>query len=162
MAGLLLKAHSTGRETGRLDPSETGRRVSRTWTVERSIAVVSWVSSSRNAFPFVSRRRIWYLTTSPRPCRHEFKLPHPAHTEFVICDYAIENRLHRRRDVTLGEDHCQVCKGAAPLALAVLNNVILALFDFLGVANVKEQMRRLDAQPERAIRLVLGSLLTFK
>ena len=90
------------------------------------------------------------------------ELTHPAHTEFVICDYAIENRLHWRRDVTLGEDHCQVRKGSAPLALAALNNMILALFDFLGVANVPQQMRHLDAQPARAVRLVLGSLLTFK
>lgn len=110
----------------------------------------------------VRLRRIFSLFCDRLSSRHGVEPPHPAHTEFVICDYAIENRLHRRRDVTLGEDHCQVCKGAAPLALAVLNNVILALFDFLGVANVKEQMRRLDAQPERAIRLVLGSLLTFK
>jgi hypothetical protein len=34
-----------------------------------------------------------------------------------------------RRDVTLGEDHCQVRKGEAPLVLAALNNVVLALFD---------------------------------
>jgi hypothetical protein len=38
--------------------------------------------------------------------------------------------------VTLGEDHCQVCKGAAPLVLAALNNLVLAVFDFLGVSNV--------------------------
>jgi predicted transposase YbfD/YdcC len=82
--------------------------------------------------------------------------------ELVQRHWAIENRLHWRRDVTLGEDHCQVRKGAAPLVLAVLNNVVLALFDFLGVANVPQQMRRLDAQPARAVRLVLESLLTFK
>lgn len=82
--------------------------------------------------------------------------------ELVQRHWAIENRLHWRRDVTLREDHCQVRKGAAPLVLAALNNVVLALFDFLGVANVPQQMRRLDAQPARAVRLVLGSLLTFK
>jgi predicted transposase YbfD/YdcC len=82
--------------------------------------------------------------------------------EVVRRHWTIENRLHWRRDVTLGEDHCQVRKGKAPLVLAALNNVVLALFDFLGVGNVKEQMRRLDAQPALAVRLVLGSLLTMK
>ena len=46
---------------------------------------------------------------------------HPAHAEFVICDYTIENRLHYRRDVTLGEDACQVRVRGAPQALAALN-----------------------------------------
>jgi predicted transposase YbfD/YdcC len=82
--------------------------------------------------------------------------------DLVQRHWAIENRLHWRRDVTLGEDQCQVRKGAAPLALAALNNGILALFDFLGIANVPQQMRRLDAQPAQAVRLVLESLLTFK
>ena len=90
------------------------------------------------------------------------ELAHPAHTEFVICDYAIENRLHWRRDVTLREDHCQVRKGTAPLALAALNNLVLALCDFLGVTNVPQYMRRLDAHPALAVRLLLRSLLTIK
>lgn len=82
--------------------------------------------------------------------------------EVVQRHWRIENRLHWRRDVTLGEDHCQVRKGEAPLVLAALNNVLLALFDFLGIANVPRQMRRLDAQPAQAVRLILGSLLTIK
>lgn len=54
--------------------------------------------------------------------------------ELVRRHWRVENRLHWRRDVTLGEDHCQVRKGEAPLVLAALNNVVLALFDLpLGV-----------------------------
>jgi predicted transposase YbfD/YdcC len=79
----------------------------------------------------------------------------------VRAHWRIENRLHWRRDVTLREDHCQVRKGAAPQVMAALNNLVLAVFDFLGVQNVPQQMRRLDAQPHRAVRLLLGSLLTF-
>lgn len=82
--------------------------------------------------------------------------------ELVRRHWTIENRLHWRRDVTLGEDHCQVRKGEAPLVLAALNNVVLALFDFLGVRNVPQQMRRLDAHPAQALRLVLDPLLTIK
>jgi predicted transposase YbfD/YdcC len=79
----------------------------------------------------------------------------------VRAHWRIENRLHWRRDVTLREDHCQVRTGAAPQVMAALNNLVLAVFDFLGVQNVPQQMRRLDAQPHRAVRLLLGSLLTF-
>ena len=76
--------------------------------------------------------------------------------------WTIENRLHWRRDVTLGEDHCQVRKGDAPRLLAILNSFLLGLLDFLGVSNVPQQMRLFDAHPLQAVRLLLGSLLTFK
>jgi predicted transposase YbfD/YdcC len=76
--------------------------------------------------------------------------------------WAIENRLHWRRDVTLREDHSQVRKGEAPRLLAILNSFLLALLDFLHVSNVPKQQRVFDAQPLLAIRLLLGSLLTFK
>ena len=82
--------------------------------------------------------------------------------ELVRRHWVRENRLHWRRDVTLGEDHCQVRKGGAPLVLAALNKVVLAVFDFLGVRNVPQQMRRLDAHPGQAVQLVLSSLLTIK
>jgi predicted transposase YbfD/YdcC len=85
-----------------------------------------------------------------------------AQAKFVVCDYTIENRLHWRRDVTLREDHSQVRKGTAPRILAILNSFLLALLDFLGVCNVSKQMRLFDAQPLLAVRLLLGSLLTFK
>lgn len=80
----------------------------------------------------------------------------------VRAHWHIENRLHWRRDVTLREDHCQVRTGNAPQVLAVLNNLVLAVFDFLRVGNVPQQMRRLDAHPALAVRLLLGSLLTIK
>src|ERR1051326_6777580 len=116
----------------------------------------------RKTLPDVFLKSTCYPTSSRWARGYPMELAHPAHTEFVICDYAIENRLHWRRDVTLGEDRSQVRKGAAQLVLAALNHVVLALFDFLGVANVPQQMRRLDAHPARAVQLLLGSLLTFK
>jgi hypothetical protein len=64
--------------------------------------------------------------------------------------------------VTLREDACQVRKGEAPRVLAVLNSFLLALLDFFGVSNVPSQMRTFDAHPWQAVRLLLGSLLTFK
>jgi hypothetical protein len=38
---------------------------------------------------------------------------------------------------------------------------LLALLDFVGVSNVPSQMRAFDAHPLQAVRLLLGSLLTF-
>ena len=72
--------------------------------------------------------------------------------------WAIENRLHYRRDVTLREDACQVRVKGAPAVLAALNGGLLALLDFLGVTNVARQMRFFCAHPHKAIQLLLGKL----
>lgn len=70
----------------------------------------------------------------------------------------IENRSHYRRDVTLGEDHCQVRVNGAPAVLAALNGGILAIMDYLGVGNVAKQMRHFCAQPQEALQLLIGKL----
>lgn len=77
--------------------------------------------------------------------------------QFVRGHWQIENRLHRRRDVTLGEDACQVRTTTAPQALAALNNTVLSLMDFLQVRNVAAQQRIFAAQPSKALALLLGS-----
>jgi hypothetical protein len=82
----------------------------------------------------------------------------PAQAEFVVCDYTIENRFHYRRDVTLGEDACQVRIKEAPQALAALNGGILALMDYLGVSNVASQMRHFCVQHQEALLLLLRRL----
>ena len=105
-----------------------------------------------------TRSEVVYGITSLSPAR-----ACPARLLQLVCDHwAIENRLHWRRDVTLREDHCQVRKGDAPRVLAVLNSFLLAVLDFLGVSHVPEQMRFFDAHPLQAVHLLLGSLLTFK
>lgn len=70
----------------------------------------------------------------------------------------VENRLHYRRDVTLGEDASQVRIKGAPQALAALNGGVLALMDWLEVTNVASQMRHFCAHPHQALRLLLGKL----
>jgi predicted transposase YbfD/YdcC len=72
--------------------------------------------------------------------------------------WAIENRLHHRRDVTLGEDASQVRTKGAPQVLAALNGGILALMDFLGVKNVAKQMRYFCEYSRDALQLLLGKL----
>lgn len=70
----------------------------------------------------------------------------------------LENRVHWRRDVTLGEDGCQVKQGKAAQVLAALNNGVLMLMDHLGVENVAAQMREFAAHPRAAVALLLGAL----
>ncbi len=106
-------------------------------------------------------RRILYLLWEAFPRRHLGQVLDPAQAKFVVCDYTIENGLPYRRDATILEDYCQVHKRVAPRILAVLNSCSLALLDFLGVRNVPMHMLVFDTHRLLAVRLLLGSLLTF-
>src|SRR5437588_2576819 len=77
---------------------------------------------------------------------------------FVRNHWAIENRLHWRRDVTLHEEQSQVRTTGKPPVLAALNNIVLALMDWRGRRNVPEQMRLFAAFPKLALDLLLGPL----
>ena len=77
---------------------------------------------------------------------------------FQQAHWHIENRLHYRRDVTLGEDAYQVRITGAPQALAALNGGVLALMDWLHVPNVASQMRHFCAHPVEALQLLCGKL----
>jgi predicted transposase YbfD/YdcC len=72
--------------------------------------------------------------------------------------WLIENRLHYRRDVTLGEDASQIRSSGVPEAIAALNGGLLALMDFLGVKNVRKKMRHFCAHPRKIVQLLLGKL----
>jgi predicted transposase YbfD/YdcC len=86
----------------------------------------------------------------------------PRMLELVRQHWHIENRLHWRRDVTLGEDACQTRTGAVPSRLARLNSTVLSLLDRLGVRNVARQIRYFDADIEQAVQLLLtGQCLVF-
>ena len=75
--------------------------------------------------------------------------------QLVRDHWAIENRLHHRRDVSLGEDACQTRTAPHPGLLAQLNSTVLSLMDRAGVRNVARQMRYFDAHLEQALNLVL-------
>lgn len=68
--------------------------------------------------------------------------------------WGIENCLHWRRDVSLGEDRCQTRTGAAPGILARLNSAILSLMDRLGIDNVARQARFFDAHVDQAVQAI--------
>lgn len=65
--------------------------------------------------------------------------------------WAVENRLHGRRDVTLGEDRCGVRVPPVAQMLAVLNSLVLSLMDIHHVSNVARQLRRFASHPDEAL-----------
>lgn len=69
--------------------------------------------------------------------------------------WRIENRLHWVRDVSLGEDACQVRSGSAPQVLAALRNTVIALVRNAGWTNVAAALRHYAWQPGTALA-VLG------
>ena len=93
-----------------------------------------------------------YGLTSLSPTQAD---PHKL-AQFVRSHWAIENRLHWRRDATLKEDQSLVHVPGAPEVLAALNNAVPALMDSLSVTNVRSQMRIFAAQPQLALHLLLS------
>jgi predicted transposase YbfD/YdcC len=69
--------------------------------------------------------------------------------------WTVENRLHWRRDATLGEDRCGVRFPPVAQMLAVLNTVVLSLMDAHQVSNVARQIRRFASHPDEALAWVL-------
>ena len=69
--------------------------------------------------------------------------------------WAVENRLHWRRDATLGEDDCGVRLPPVAHMLAVLNTVVLSLMDRHQVTNVARQIRRFVSHPGEALAWVI-------
>src|SRR5579863_988224 len=101
----------------------------------------------RQTFSSACLRRILYRVCFQLTSRRDRERFHPAQAEFVICDCTIENRLHWRRDVTLGEDACSVRFPPVAQMLAVLNPMVLALMDLHHVSNVARQLRRFASHP---------------
>jgi len=69
--------------------------------------------------------------------------------------WAVENRLHGRRDVTLGEDRCGVRVPPVAQMLAVLNSLVLSLMDSHQISNVARQIRRFASHPDEALAWLL-------
>lgn len=68
--------------------------------------------------------------------------------------WTIENRVHRVRDATWGEDAGQVRRGQAPQALAALRNGLLSLLRALGWTQIADATRHYGAFAHRAITLL--------
>jgi predicted transposase YbfD/YdcC len=77
----------------------------------------------------------------------------PALLRYRRGHWAIENRLHWVRDVTFGEDACQVRTGAAPQVLAALRNTVIGLLRLWRTPNIAAGLRTLAWQPHASLQL---------
>ena len=131
-----------------------------------------WFANDWQGIGQVFRLERWTLIIKTGEIRHEIvyglsslslqQAPASKMLALVREHWAIENRLHYRRDVTLGEDACQTRTGPSPSLLAQLNSTVLSLMDRLGVRNVPRQMRYFDAEIGQALDLILtGQCLVY-
>lgn len=74
--------------------------------------------------------------------------------------WAIENRLHRHKDVHFGEDASLIHVGAGPTIMALLRDAALSLLHRAGVRRVASSLRRHSQHPNQAVALVVGPLPT--
>ncbi len=68
--------------------------------------------------------------------------------------WTIENRVHRVRDMTMGEDASQLRKGNAPQALAIFRNALLNLWRIQGRENIADALREHGASILHALQLI--------
>ncbi len=68
--------------------------------------------------------------------------------------WGIENRLHRRRDVSSREDATRTTRGNGGRVMAVLNNLIIGLLRWSGYTNLAQARRFDDGHLPAAVALV--------
>jgi len=76
--------------------------------------------------------------------------------EMVRSEWGIENGLHYRRDKTFQEDQTRMTRPAMGRAMACINNLVISLFNRQGFANHAQARRQFDADPAKALALILG------
>jgi predicted transposase YbfD/YdcC len=68
--------------------------------------------------------------------------------------WGIENRRHYVRDVTLGEDACQMHVGHAPQALAAVRNALISLLRQAGWQNIAAGLRHYSTSVHDALQFI--------
>jgi predicted transposase YbfD/YdcC len=100
-----------------------------------------------------------------RPVRHEVRYflsslaattPPAVALRAVRRHWHVENRLHWPRDVTLGEDACQVRSGHAPQALAAVRNAVVGLLHLAHRPNLAAALRTNAWSPPAVVLGLLG------
>jgi len=86
---------------------------------------------------------VQYAITSLSPDRADASLLNT----FWRGHWGIENRLHWVRDVTFGEDKCQVKVGAAPQNLAAFRNAVISLLRLDGRQHIASTLRDFAYRP---------------
>jgi predicted transposase YbfD/YdcC len=69
--------------------------------------------------------------------------------------WAIENRLHRVKDVTLGEDQSTIHLGQGPTVIAFLRDAAVSLLRRAGIHQISARLRDYAQDPAPALALVL-------
>jgi predicted transposase YbfD/YdcC len=68
--------------------------------------------------------------------------------------WGIENRLHWVRDVSFGEDKCQVKTGHAPQNLAAFRNAAIGLLRQAGVMEIAVALRDFCYRPRKLLQFL--------
>jgi predicted transposase YbfD/YdcC len=68
--------------------------------------------------------------------------------------WGIENQLHYRRDVTLGEDASRVRKGVAPQVMAALRNSVLHVLSDVAAPSIAAALRTMGNCLSQALGLL--------
>jgi hypothetical protein len=72
--------------------------------------------------------------------------------------WGIENRLQWVRDVTMGEDLCQVRTGSGPQTLAAVRNTVIGILRRAGHDHIAAALRTYAGRPDAALALLGISL----
>lgn len=103
-----------------------------------------------------SRRALHYGITSLTPAHAD-----PARLLALKRDHwRIENQLHRRKDVTFGEDASLIHVGQGPTVMALLRDAAVSVLHRAGIRGVAARLRAHSQHPEQAVALVVGPLVT--
>jgi predicted transposase YbfD/YdcC len=79
----------------------------------------------------------------------------PAHiAAYLRGHWQIQNRLHRVRDVTHGEDRSRLHTGTAPQAMASLRNLAITALRHAGHTNIAAGLRHMARNPTRPLALL--------
>lgn len=113
------------------------------------VAQVARVERERRTATGTTVDVAYYLTSLDRTRADAARL-----LALIRAHWAIENRLHYVRDVTLGEDACRVQGGSAPQVLAAVRNVVVCLLEQVDAPSKAAATRRFSAFPEEAVALL--------
>jgi hypothetical protein len=124
-------------------------RAGRAW--RRSVASTARLSTSAAPTRAGTTRHEWAyaLTSLPPEQADALRLE-----QLWRGHWQIENGVHDVRDVTVGEDACQIRTGYAPANLAACRNTALNLLRQHGVTNVAAALRRHAMYPRHALALM--------
>lgn len=73
--------------------------------------------------------------------------------KLVRSEWGIENKLHFRRDVTFFEDKTRMTRKTIARSMAIINNLVIALFNNRGFSNHAQARRIFSAKPASALSL---------